>query len=40
LNQFRTRHPDEGAVCVMSNCTCQQCFPCSWGPKEENTLKK
>jgi hypothetical protein len=39
LNQLRTRHPDEGAVSVMSNRTCQQCLSCARRSIKKDTLK-
>jgi len=39
LNQLRTRNPDEGAISVMSNCTCQQSLSCAWRSIKEDTLE-
>lgn len=38
LHQLRARHPDEGAVRVVSHSSGQQCLPCAGGPVQQHTL--
>lgn len=38
LDQLGARHPDEGAVGVMSNSSGQQGFSCTGGSVQQHTL--